>query len=78
VRGIIFYTNFAESYHSLLKRGIVGTFHHVSDKHLDRYLAEFDWKWNTRDQTDGERTCDTIRSAPNKRLTYRKGANALI
>ena len=34
VRGIIFHTQFAESYHSLLKRGIIGTFHHVSDKHL--------------------------------------------
>jgi ISXO2-like transposase domain len=40
VRGIIFHTNFAESYHSLLKRGIIGTVHHVSDKHLPRYLAE--------------------------------------
>lgn len=71
VRGIIFHTNFAESYHSLLKRGIIGTFHHISDKHLPRYLAEFDWKWNTRKARDGERTLDTIRSAPSKRLTYR-------
>ena len=71
VRGIIFHTNFAESYHSLLKRGIIGTFHHVSDKHLPRYLAEFDWKWNTRKMSDGERTADTIRSAPSKRLMYK-------
>lgn len=42
VRGVIMHTNFAESYHSLLKRGIIGAFHHVSDKHLPRYLAEFD------------------------------------
>lgn len=41
VRGMVFHTNFAESYHSLLKRGIVGAFHHVSAKHLPRYLSEF-------------------------------------
>lgn len=70
VRGIIFHTNFAESYHSLLKRGIIGTFHHVSDKHLHRYLAEFDRRWNTRKTTDGERTVNVIKAAPGKRLTY--------
>jgi transposase-like protein len=71
VRGIIFHTNFAESYDSLLKRGIVGTFHHVSDKHLSRYLAEFDRRWNTRKGTDGERTVNVIKAAPGKRLTYK-------
>ena len=48
VRGVIMHTNFAESYHSLLKRGIIGAFHHISDKHIPRYLAEFDRRWNTR------------------------------
>ncbi|WP_423605664.1 IS1595 family transposase [Sphingomonas sp. MS122] len=48
VRGVTLHTNFAESYHSLLKRGIIGAFHHVCDKHLPRYLAEFDRRWNTR------------------------------
>ena len=71
VRGIIFHTNFAESYHSLLKRGIIGTFHHISDKHFQRYLAEFDWKWNTRKMSDGERTTQTIESGRGRRLTYR-------
>lgn len=70
VRGIIFHTNFAESYHSLLKREIIGTFHHVSDKHLPRYLAEFDWKWNTRKDSDGQRTQNTLSLSAGRRLTY--------
>lgn len=78
VRGIIFHTNFAESYHSLLKRGIIGAYHHISDEHLHRYLAEFDMRWNTRKLRDGERTIRTIQGAPGKRLTYRKGENALL
>lgn len=76
VRGVIIHTNFAESYHSLLKRAIIGTFHHVSDKHLPLYLNEFDWRWNTRKLTDGERTIEMIKRAPNRRLKYRKGKNA--
>jgi transposase-like protein len=72
VRGIIFHTNFAESYHSLLKRGIIGAFHHISDKHLPRYLAEFDRRWNTRSQRDGQRTLDVIESAIGRRLTYQE------
>ena len=71
VRGIIFHTNFAESYHSLLKRGIIGAFHHVSDKHLPRYLAEFDRRWNTRKERDGARTVNVINTAFAKRLTYK-------
>ncbi|KFG90225.1 putative transposase for insertion sequence element [Sphingobium herbicidovorans NBRC 16415] len=70
VRGVIFHTNFAESYHSLLKRGIIGSFHHVSDKHLPRYLAEFDRRWNTRKERDGARTVRVIETAIGKRLTY--------
>lgn len=70
VRGII-HINFAESYHSLLKRGIFGTFHHVSEKHLSRYLREFEFKWNSRKVTDGERTSNAIRGALGKRLMYK-------
>jgi ISXO2 transposase-like protein len=70
VRGVIFHTNFAESYHSLLKRGIIGAFHHVSDKHLSRYLAEFDRRWNTRSDRDGERAANVITTAIGKRLRY--------
>jgi len=70
VRGVIMHTNFAESYHSLLKRGIIGAFHHISDKHLPRYLAEFDRRWNTRNDRDGERTVNVINTAFGRRLTY--------
>ncbi len=71
VRGVIFHTNFAESYHSLLKRGIIGAFHHISDKHMARYLAEFDRRWNMRKERDGERTANVIKTAFGKRLTYK-------
>lgn len=71
VRAVILHTNFAESYHSLLKRGLIGAFHHVSEKHLPRYLAEFELRWNTRKMTDGERTERVIQAAEGKRLTYR-------
>lgn len=70
VRGVIMHTNFAESYHSLLKRGIIGAFHHISDKHIPRYLAEFDRRWNTRMERDGDRTVSVIKTAFGKRLTY--------
>ena len=70
VRGIIFHTNFAESYHSLLKRGVIGAFHHISDKHIPRYLAEFDRRWNTRKAGDGARTVGVIEASIGKRLTY--------
>lgn len=70
VRGMVFHTNFAESYHSLLKRGIVGAFHHISEKHIGRYLAEFDRRWNTRKESDGERAVSVLRTAIGKRLTY--------
>jgi transposase-like protein len=70
VRGVVFHTNFAESYHSLLKRGIVGAFHHVSEKHLSRYLAEFDRRWNTRHDSDGKRTIAVLSTAIGKRLTF--------
>ena len=71
VRTVILHTNFAESYHSLLKRGLIGAFHHVSERHLPRYLAEFELRWNTRKMSDGERTERVIKAAEGKRLTYR-------
>jgi transposase-like protein len=70
VRGIV-HTNFAESYHSLLKRGIFGTFHHVSEKHLPRYLKEFEFRWNSRKTSDGDRTNAAIAATGGKRLTYK-------
>ncbi len=49
------HTNTAESSHALLKRGIIGAFHHISKEHLPRYLAEFDFRWDHRHIKDAER-----------------------
>ena len=64
-------TNTVESSFALLKRGIVGAFHHVSKEHLHRYTAEFDFRWNHRKTTDGERTDQAIRQTVGKRLSYK-------
>ncbi len=61
-----------ESFFSLLKRGVIGTFHHVSAQHLPLYLAEFDHRHNCRKMTDGERTDLGLAKATGKRLIYRK------
>jgi hypothetical protein len=54
-----------------LKRGIIGTFHHISEKHLPRYLKEFEFRWNSRHISDGDRTASAIKATEGKRLTYR-------
>lgn len=66
------HVNTAESFFALLKRGVNGTFHSVSKKHLHRYLSEFQFRWNTRGLEDGARTAEAIRRAQFKRLTYRE------
>lgn len=71
VRAMIVHTNFAESYHSLLKRALFGAFHHVSAEHLHRYVDEQSFKWNTRKISDGERMERAIVGAKGKRLTYK-------
>ena len=63
-------TNTEEGVASLLKRGLNGTFHHVSPAHLRRYLAEFDFRYNERNSTDSERTDALLRSVDGKRLLY--------
>lgn len=65
------HVNTAESYFALLKRGIVGSFHNVSKKHLDRYCAEFSWRWNWRDYKDATRTEVALKQAEGCRLMYR-------
>ena len=70
VRGNV-HTNTVEGYFSLLKRGVVGTFHHVSRKHLPLYLAEFDARYSARKVTDGERTVNSLPLMEGKRLTYK-------
>jgi transposase-like protein len=69
------HTNTAEGYFSLVKRGIVGTFHHVSPAHLPRYLNEFDFRMNTRKKLgfdDATRAALILKGAAGKRLTYRQ------
>jgi hypothetical protein len=63
-------TNTVEGFFALLKRGIFGTFHSVSKHHLHRYLAEFEFRWNTRKLDDGARTLQAIRLSEGKRLRY--------
>lgn len=78
------YTNTVEGYFSILKRGIVGTFHHVSPQHLQRYVTEFDFRYNHRESkekvdgkwvkvgySDAERTIELLKGISNKRLMYR-------
>jgi transposase-like protein len=71
VRGDI-YTNTVESFFARLKRGLYGTFHSVSKKHLHRYVDEFAFRWNSRQVNDGERIAKAIKGAEGKRLTYRE------
>jgi transposase-like protein len=65
------HTNTVESKFSLLRRGMIGTFHQVSKKHLPLYLAEFDHRFNHRKNTDGERTIAALKCAEGKRLTLK-------
>jgi transposase-like protein len=65
------HTNTVESYFSLLKRGVYGTFHHVSKKHLHRYCSEFDFRWNGRSLKDVERREMALKQVEGKRLMYK-------
>src|SRR3546814_8859095 len=49
------HSNTAENFFSIFKRGVIGTYHHMSEAHLARYTAEFDFRYNTRDMTDADR-----------------------
>ena len=64
-------TNTAESFFALLKRGIIGAFHSVSKRHLHRYAAEFEFRWNHRKVNDHERMIAAIAQSGGKRLTYK-------
>jgi transposase-like protein len=76
------HSNTVENFFSILKRGINGTFIHVSQAHLGRYLAEFDFRYSNRSGlgvNDTMRTDEALRGIGGKRLTYRRpneGANA--
>jgi len=70
VRGNV-HTNTVEGYFAILKRGIIGTYHHISPQHLQRYLHEFDFRYSHRYIKDGDRTQQALKMAEGKRLTYR-------
>jgi transposase-like protein len=63
-------TNTAESYFALLKRGIHGVFHNVSKKHLHRYCAEFEFRWNSRKIQDLDRRDQALKQVENKLLRF--------
>jgi transposase-like protein len=74
VRGDV-HTNTIEGYFSIMKRGINGVYHHVSQQHLKRYLAEFDFRYNERSNlgvSDAERMEKSVGGIAGKRLTYRR------
>jgi transposase-like protein len=73
------HTNTIENYFSIFKRGVIGTFHHISEQHLHRYLAEFDFRYNNRSSLgveDKARAAKAIKGAEGKRLTYRQPREA--
>jgi hypothetical protein len=69
-------TNSAEGFFGNSKRSIDGTHHQVSGKHLPLYLAELDYKYNTRKETDGARTTEAIPKIAGKRLMLRRLAKS--
>ena len=63
-------TNNAENFFSVFKRGMKGIYQHCSEKHLQRYLSEFDFRYNTRELSDIERANLALKGAEGKRLMY--------
>jgi transposase-like protein len=70
------HTNTAENFFSILKRGINGTYHHVSEAHLHRYLSEFDFRYNARHLTDSARAQLALEKVEGRRLMYRDSGRA--
>jgi transposase-like protein len=74
VRGMA-HTNTVEGFFSILKRGLIGTYHHVGSPHLHRYANEFDFRYNHRQALgfdDNARTNALLKEIAGKRLTYRR------
>lgn len=66
------HSNTAENFFSILKRGVIGTYHHWSAAHMHRYLAEFDMRYSTKGNSDGERASYILKGMEGRRLTYRR------
>ena len=74
VRGTV-HTNSVEGYFSIFKRGMRGIYQHCREKHLHRYLAEYDFRYNHRTRlgySDAQRTAAMVKGAAGKRLTYQQ------
>jgi len=71
VRGDV-YTNTLEGYYSIFKRGMIGTYQHCGESHLQRYVTEFDFRYNGRKLNDNERRDEALKGIEGKRLTYRR------
>jgi transposase-like protein len=74
------HVNSAENYFSIFKRGVYGTFHHISEAHMHRYLAEFDFRYNNRSGlgvNDETRAVKAVMGAEGKRLAYRQPREAV-
>jgi len=74
-------TNTVEGVFSIFKRGMTGIYQHCDEKHLHRYLAEFDFRYNNRSKLgveDTERALKAVKGAAGKRLTYRQADNANV
>lgn len=68
-------TNIVESFFSVFKRGMRGVYQHCGERHLQRYLTEFDFRYSNRSALgvgDAERTTLALKGASGKRLTYRR------
>jgi transposase-like protein len=73
------HTNTVEGYYSIFKRGMKGVYQHCAEKHLHRYLAEFDFRYSNRVRlgvNDEARTTRALRGIVGKRLTYRRSNSA--
>jgi hypothetical protein len=73
------HTNTLEGFYSVFKRGMIGVYQHCDEKHLKRYVAEFDFRYNERAAngvSDTERAEKIIRGAEGKRLTYHQSSQA--
>lgn len=71
----VIHTNTVEGYFSIFKRGMKGVYQHCSEKHLHRYLAEFDFRYNNRSAKgveDVQRTTEAVKGVAGKRLTYKE------
>lgn len=72
--GVVAHTNTVESFFGIFKRGLVGTYHHVSEAHLQRYCTEFDFRFSYRAAlgfTDNQRADEALKGISGKRLMYK-------